>query len=168
MTNSIGSHIIRVITIDRTGNNAESLTTFIIKPLQAFVEIEPHTLNINSSGRWIQAEIQIQGYSAKLIDVSSIRLNGTIPVEVKSNEIEEDGKDDVSYDDDSKLKVKINRTQVQNTVSLGNVTRYISGKVNGAAFTGNSTIRVIKNQKIDLDKENEKSEKLNKNKGGKS
>ena len=165
---SIGGHVIRVIARDNAGNGAESSTTFIVKPLQAFVEFEPHTLNINSSGRWIQAEIEISGYSAKLIDVSSIRLNGTIPVEVKSNEIEEDGKDDVSYDDDLKLKVKFNRTQVQNTVSLGNVTLYISGKVNGAAFTGNSTIRVIKNQKIDLDKENEESEKRNINKRGKS
>ena len=165
---SIGSHVIRVIARDNAGNGAESSTTFIVKPLQAFVEIEPHTLNINSSGRWIQAEIEIQGYNAKLIDVSSIRLNGTIPVEVKSNEIEEDGKDDGSYDDDLKLKVKFNRTQVQNTVSLGNVTLYISGTVNGAAFTGNSTIRVIENQRIDLDKENEKPEKDNKNKGGKS
>jgi len=83
-------------------------------------------------------------------------LNGTIPVEVKLGDI-----------DNSELKVKFNRTQVQSIISHGNVTLYISGKVNDAVFTGNSTIRVIENQRIDLDKENEKSEKLNKNKGGK-
>ncbi|MCX9015284.1 MAG: hypothetical protein OIN89_10955 [Candidatus Methanoperedens sp.] len=45
---------------------------------------------------------------------------------------------------------------------------YISGKVKGAKFLGNNTIRVIENQKIYLDKENEKPDNDNKNKGGKS
>ncbi len=127
------------------------------KPLPAVVKIEPQTLNINSSGRWIEAEIEIPGYDAGLIDVSSIRLNGIIPVDVKSNEIGEADKGDV---EGSKLKVKFNRTLVQSIVSLGNVTLYISGKVNGATFTGNSTIRVIENH-------SEKEEKPE-NRGGKS
>lgn len=124
-------------------------------------------MNINSSGRWIKAKIEIPEYNAKLIDISSIRLNGTVFVEPKPNEIEEDDKDDVLENDDSGLEVKFNRTLVQSIVSPGNVTLYISGKVNGSAFLGNNTIRVIEKQKID-DEENEKYEKDNKNKGGKS
>lgn len=52
-----GSHTIRVTATDNAGNSAESSITFIVKPLRAVIEIEPHTLNINSSGRWIKAEI---------------------------------------------------------------------------------------------------------------
>lgn len=166
---SIGSHTIRVNSNDNAGNSAESSITFIVKPLQAIIEIEPHTLNINSSGRWIQAEIKIPGYNARLIDVSSIRLNGTIAIEIKPEEIEEDEKDDAKkVSDDIELEVKFNRTQVQSIISPGDVTLYISGKVSGAAFLGNNTIRVIENQKMDLDKENKEYEKDNKNKGGKS
>jgi len=169
---SIGSHTIRVTATDNAGNSAESSTTFIVKPLQAIIEIEPHTLNINSSGRWIKARIEIPGYNARLIDVSSIRLNGIIPVAVKSNEIEEedkDDRDDVLENDNSELEIKFNRTLVQSIVNPGNVTLYISGKVNVTAFLGNYTIRVIEKQKID-DEEKEKPEKdtKSKDKGGKS
>lgn len=163
---SIGNHTIQVTATDNAGNGAESLTTFIVKPLQAIVKIEPHTLNINSSGRWINAKIEVPGYNARLIDVSSIRLNEIIPVVVKPNgteeydkdeEDEEDDKDDVLENDDSELRIKFNRTQVQSIINLGNVTLYISGKVNGAAFLGNYTIRVIENKKIESEKETEKS-----------
>ncbi len=67
---SIGSHTIRVNSNDNAGNSAEVSTTFIVKPLQAIIEIEPHTLNINSSGRWIKAKIEVSGYNARLIEMS--------------------------------------------------------------------------------------------------
>jgi hypothetical protein len=41
---------------------------------------------------------------------------------------------------------------------------YISGKVDGAVFTGNDTIKVIQNQKGE-NEEKEKQEDNNKNKG---
>ncbi|MFA4935205.1 MAG: hypothetical protein WC568_05145, partial [Candidatus Methanoperedens sp.] len=150
---SIGGHTIQVIATDRAGNNAEASTTFIVKPLPATVEIEPRTLNINSSGSWIQTKIQIPGYYASQIDSSSVRLNGTIPAEIK----EIDYKEDVS-----ELKIKFNRTLVQNIVGPGYTTLYISGKVNGAAFIGNNTIKAIENNT------EENPEKNAKNNGGKS
>ncbi|MFA4936241.1 MAG: Ig-like domain-containing protein, partial [Candidatus Methanoperedens sp.] len=140
---SIGSHVIKVTATDNAGNSAELSTTFIVKPLQAILDIEPRTLNINSSGRWIQVEIQIPGYYAYQIEVYSIRLNEVISVELKTSEIEEEDRN--KDDSDSKLKVKFNRTEVQSIVTSGNVNLYISGKVNGATFMGNNTIRVIEN-----------------------
>ncbi len=83
--------------------------------------------------------------------------SGMIPVDIKSDEITEDDKEHARG---SKLKVKFNRTQVQSITSPGNVTLYISGKVNGEAFIGNDTIRVIENS-------TEKEEKPE-NRGGKS
>ncbi|NJD76348.1 MAG: hypothetical protein FIB08_04535 [Candidatus Methanoperedens sp.] len=101
---------------------------FVVKPLQAAIEIEPHTLNINSSGRWIEAEIEIPGYDASLVDLLSIRLNETIPAQAKPEEIEKEGEKDnkkhVSVDDNSELEIKFNRTQVQSIVSPGNTTLY--------------------------------------------
>lgn len=59
---------------------------------------------------------------------------------------------------------------VQSIISSGDITLYISGKVNGAVFLGSYTIKVIENKKIDMDKEKEKPEKDTKSKvqGGKS
>ncbi len=128
---------------------AEPIPPEIKKPLQAIIKIEPRTMNIDSGGKWINAEIEILGYDAGLMDISSIRMNGIIPADMKSNEVKK-GK---------KLKVKFDRRQVQSIVGVGDVTLYISGKVNGETFMGSDTIRVIGSAKKD-DKP--------KSKGGKS
>ncbi len=140
---------------NRTISENEIQTYYTVLALPAQINIDPDTLNLKSKGKWIKAEIQISGYSANQIDVSSIRLNGIIPVDMKSGEIKKDGKGHGS----SKLKVKFDRTQVQSIVSPGIVTLYISGKVNGTAFVGSDTIKVIGSAKKD-DKP--------KSKGGKS
>ncbi len=172
---SIGSHIIRVIAADNAGNNAESSTTFIVKPLRAIIKIEPQTLNMNSSGKWIQAEIEIPGYKTNQINISSIRLNGIIPVAIRPDEVKKDDKDDKNKrddsleKDDSELKFKFNMTLVQSIISPGPATLYISGKVNEAAFMGNYTIRVIENHEKDSDhsekNKSEEPEKIAKSKG---
>lgn len=134
----------------------ETIPPEIEKPLHAVVKIEPRTLNINSNGKLIEAEIRIPGYDASLIDVTSIRLNGIIPVDIKSDEITED---DEKHVDGSKLKVKFDRIQVQSVVGVGDVSLYISGKVNGETFMGSDTIRVIGSAKKD-DKPKSKRGKL--------
>jgi hypothetical protein len=73
------------------------------------VDIDPDTLNLDSKGRWITAYIGISGgFGLKLIDVSTILLNGTIPAEMWPTEIGDHDGDGVP-----ELMVKFNRTAVR-------------------------------------------------------
>lgn len=47
------------------------------------------------------------------------------------------------------LMLKFNRSEVQKIVVIGDMTLYITGKVDGAAFLGNTSIRVIENAASD-------------------
>jgi hypothetical protein len=49
----------------------------------------------------------------------------------------------------SDLMVKFNSSEVQRLVTTGEITLYITGKVDGAAFLGNTSIRVIESAASD-------------------
>ena len=51
------------------------------KIMNASVDIHPKTINLKSRGRWITAWIEIPGYDASKINISTIYLNGIIPAE---------------------------------------------------------------------------------------
>ena len=151
-TLSIGSHIIQVNANDNAGNSAESSTTFIVKPLQAIVEISPNTLNINSSGNWITGFIEVPGYYPESIDISTVILNDAIRAEARPF-----GIDDHDENGMPDLMVKFNRSEVRKIVMIGDIiTLYITGKVDGATFSGNTSIRVIGSATSDKSKENTK------------
>lgn len=139
-----GSYIIRVIATDNAGNSAESSTTFVVKPLLAVVEIKPSTLNINSSGNWITGFIEVPDYSPESIDISTVILNDMIHAETQPF-----GAGDHNNNGVSDLMVKFNRSEVQKIVQIGDITLYITGKVDGAEFSGNTSIRVIGNAASD-------------------
>lgn len=56
----------------------------------------------------------------------------------------------------SDLMVKFNRSEVQKIVEIGDITLDITGKVDGAAFSGNTSIRVIENGASDRNSGNTK------------
>jgi hypothetical protein len=100
---------------------------------------------MKSKGRWITAYIELpEGYNVSDINISSILLNGTIPVDMNAPTAIGD------YDDDGvpDLMVKFNRTAVcqlilSKGIKLGNVTLTVSGKlIDGVEFEGCDTIRV--------------------------
>ena len=109
------------------------------------IDIDPDVLNLKSKGKWITAYIEFpEGYNVSAIDVSSILLNGTIPVDLNAPTAIGD------YDRDSiaDLMVKFNRTQVveymlSQGITFGNVTLTLSGKLyDGTMFEGNAVLRV--------------------------
>lgn len=116
------------------------------------VDIDPDILNLDSKGKWITAYIEMSGgYDVRLIDKSTILLNGTIPAEMWPTEIGD-------YDEDGVpgLMVKFNRTAVQEyieglNISGGGAGRFgydvtltITGMFNdGTAFECSDTIRVL-------------------------
>jgi hypothetical protein len=119
--------------------------------LEAKVYLCPHTLNLKSMGRWITGFIKLpEDYDVANINVSTIRLNGTIPAEPKPVAIL--GLDCINV---KVLMVKFNRTATINLVKHSTVvdesipkcfsiTLTISGNLlNGQLFKGSTEIRVI-------------------------
>lgn len=106
--------------------------------VKAIIEIDPDTLNLKSKGNWITAYIEVPGCKVSQIDISMIKLNGTISAEQKPTAIGDYDRDRVPD-----LMVKFNRTAVQGIVHLGNNVLTVTGKVSGLNFEGSDTIRVI-------------------------
>jgi hypothetical protein len=115
----------------------------------ATIDIHPQALNLWSKGTWITAYVELpEGYNVSDIDVSSIMLNGTIPVDMEAPITIGD------YDNDTvpDLMVKFNRAAVMSYIisvigypdGFTTVTLTITGKLNnGTPFEGSGTIKVI-------------------------
>jgi hypothetical protein len=114
------------------------------------VDVDPNTINCKSKGRWITAYIELpEDYEPNDIDVNSVMLNHTIPVDIKTPAAIGD------YDSDgiSDLMVKFDRAAVikwlgaidypNNTGKSSPVTVQVTGQVAGTAFEGSDKIKVL-------------------------
>jgi parallel beta-helix repeat protein len=123
-----------------TSDEELSQDEFILQT-ETTVDFDPDTFNLKSKGKFVTVYIELpEGYNVEQIDVSSIRLNGTVqalrwPTEV--GDYDSDGIPD--------LMVKFDRTAVQDILTPGSqVDITITGEVGGIIFEGSDTIRVIK------------------------
>lgn len=104
--------------------------------------IHPESLNLKSNGRWVTALIELpEGFNAQDINISSIMLNETIPIELWPIEIR--GQELMVKFDRAMLEQYIlessNQTEKFATVSLT-----VTGKFNdGTRFVGTDTIKSI-------------------------
>jgi len=98
-------------------------------------DFAPGTLNLRSAGRWIQAAITPAApLTPADIDVSSLRLNGTVAVDPAAPVSIEDGT----------LYVKFARSQVALALNEGDaVTVSLSGVAAGGCIEGSDVVRVI-------------------------
>ena len=104
----------------------------IMPPLIVTTNVCPHTLYLNSKDKWITAYVELPyGYNIADIDVSTILLNNTIPIDPAfTPEIGD-------YDNDSipDLMVKFDRASVISYIydvqgiEYGNVTLTITGRI---------------------------------------
>jgi len=107
------------------------------------IDFDPDTLNMGSNGNVVTVYIELpEGYDVSQIDVSSIRLNGTVPALVKPIEIG-------GYDSDGilDLMVKFDRASVialfAEKAVPGNYVIEVTGTWADIRFEGTVSIRVI-------------------------
>ncbi len=126
---------------DTNDNRATSeIFTFEVIILGS-VDIDPDTLNLNSSGKWITCYIELpDGYDVTDINIGTILLNDVVSAEDHPTNISD-------YDEDGipDLMVKFNRQEVQDILEPGeNVVITVNGKLfDGTLFEGTDYIRVI-------------------------
>jgi hypothetical protein len=110
-----------------------------VSPVLATVNFDPDTLNVKSRGRWVTVYLELpDSYRASDIEVSSILLNDTLPVDSAHAAI-----GDHDQDDRPDLMVKFNRASVVDLVSAGDVVIAVTGNAKGVPFEGLDTVRVI-------------------------
>jgi len=124
-----------------------------IMHVRSTIEIDPDVLNLRSMGEWITCYIELpEGYNVSDIDIYSIRLNDTFPVNLLPKPPVPVPTEIGDYDNDAipDLMVKFNRTELTSHIyhTLGikcdNVTLTVSGELSdGALFEGSDTIRVM-------------------------
>ncbi len=126
-------------------NNIAYIYRYRLKSIiPATIDVDPNTLNLKSKGKWITAYIELpEGNNVNDINVSTIKLKpGEEPVDLTAPATIGD------YDSDgiSDLMVKFNRANVAANLVAGNEVKLtVTGKlIDGTAFEGNDTIRVIK------------------------
>jgi len=109
-------------------------------PVTVAFKFGPSTLNLASPGRWVTGTIvPLPPLSARDIDVTSIRLNGSVPVDWAHPVVPGGPNVNGAHE----LRVRFERAAVEATLSPGTrVPVSITGTVNGQEFLGTDTIRV--------------------------
>ena len=103
-------------------------------------DFTPNTLNLSAQSLWVTGLLEpASPFAASGIDIASIRLNGTVPVDPATPTALGDHNGNGVPD----LMVKFSRAAVELTVSEGdNVAVTATGMVDGRAFSGTDYIRV--------------------------
>jgi hypothetical protein len=111
-------------------------------PTPMSFDLNPNTLNLRSTGRWVTATLEPEPPASPAdIDIGSIRLNGSVPVDasgpISIGDADGDGRPD--------LTVKFNRAAVGLAVAEGEaVPVTVSGKIGSGCFEATDRIRVFR------------------------
>jgi hypothetical protein len=108
--------------------------------INATIDFDPDTLNTGSKGTWVTVYIELpEGYSPADADISSVRLEGTVPAESRPYAVGDNDKDGIPD-----LMVKFKRSEVAEVLAIGgSVSVHVTGKVRTITFEGVDVIRVI-------------------------
>lgn len=109
--------------------------------IPATVDINPKTLNPRSRGKWMTCYVKLPDpYDVNDIKVDTIALNG---LSAERAEVQ-DGALMVKFD---RREVQRMASEVQKMVDVRSMELVVTGKVDGTAFEGSGTIRIIKPRK---------------------
>jgi large repetitive protein len=111
-----------------------------VTTINATIDFDPDTLNKKSNGTWVVVYIELPaGHNVSDINISSIRLEGTIPAEARPSAVGDHDKDGTAD-----LMVKFKRSEVINLLPPGEkVPVTVTGVVGTTTFEGMDIIRVI-------------------------
>jgi NHL repeat len=106
------------------------------------LDLSPDVLNLRSMGHWVTALLEPPApLMAEQIDVASIRLNGTVPVDPGAPV----NFGDSDHDGIQELQVKFDRAALELTLSQGDgVPVEVTGTVADQSFCGSESIRVLR------------------------
>ena len=145
----LGEYTLTVSAVDKAGNSTGTAITFTIEPVLAAVDIKPDTINkaSQSDKNAVTVYIEIPGYDVNTIDVSTVTLStnrGNVSAQLTPTEVGD-------YDGDgvTDFMVKFDRQSVIAIIDTAEkeIEITISGRIAGAIFKGNDTIRVIDKSK---------------------
>jgi large repetitive protein len=104
------------------------------------IDFDPNTLNQKSKGNWVTVYIELPaGYNVANINISSLRLNGTIPAVTWPYAI-----GDYDHDGIPDLMVKFDRNAVINLLPNGDRVKVtVTETVGSTTFEGVDYIKVI-------------------------
>ena len=108
--------------------------------INATINFDPDTLNKSSNGTWVVVYIELPApYAARDIDVSSIRLEGSVPAEGWPYAVGDHEKDGIPD-----LMVKFRRSAVISVLPVGeHVPVHVTGQAGAMTFEGVDIIRII-------------------------
>ena len=124
------------ICAELSDSNDATFATTGEQQIEAAIDLDPDTLNLNSKGNWITCYISLSaGYNIADIEPGSIMLGGQIPAEQKWFEQE-----------DQILMVKFSREAVGGMLEgqLGDVALTVAGQLtDGTKFEGTDVITIV-------------------------
>jgi hypothetical protein len=107
--------------------------------LAAAVDLDPNVINLRSHAPWLTAYIEPSGFDPASIDVSTLRLAGSVTAELKPVIIGDHNADGIPD-----LMVKFSRQALDPLLTLGVNQLEVTGSlVTGEKFKGTGEVRVI-------------------------
>ncbi len=121
----------------------------VLPAVSVTIDIDPDTLNLKSEGRWITGYIELpEGYDLNDINVSTILLNDTIPVDLDTpteiGDYDNDGIPDLMVKFDRDEVISLIESNLNTRERVCTVALTITGKLyDGTPFQGRDSIRVL-------------------------
>jgi len=144
---------VQIINIPAQPYVVESTEMEIIPILPVTTDFDPDTLNLKSAGEWVTVYMELpvgHGYDASQVDVSSLKLDDTVPALSEPTQI-----GDYDGDGTADLMVKFDRAAViqwlgamdcsQDIGKSYTIKLTITGTVAGMKFKGTDIVRILKN-----------------------
>jgi hypothetical protein len=126
---------------DEAADRAGRAYVFSVQPsvLETTIDLDPNAINLKSHAPWLTAYIEPSGFDPSSIDLSTLRLAGSVPAVSKFAIVGDHNRNGMPD-----LMVKFSRIALDPLLTPGMVDLEVTGSlVTGENFTGSDEVRVI-------------------------